>query len=117
MGLSIHYQLRTSWRSPRRVRRLLSQLRDQALELPFARVGEIVETVGPNASVERSAEYSANNWLFLQTGDAAPDAARPNGSRRRLIAFDVARRGLRTGQLRLLSRSATCRSRNLRELP
>ena len=46
MGLTIHYQLKSDTRSPAQARQLVEKLRQRALDLPFAEVGEVVELKG-----------------------------------------------------------------------
>lgn len=42
MGLTIHWKLQSQARSPTLAREQVSQLRQRALDLPFASVGEVV---------------------------------------------------------------------------
>jgi hypothetical protein len=46
MGLTIHYTLELKQGDTRRVRRLLQQMRQLALDLPFEEVGEVVDLKG-----------------------------------------------------------------------
>ncbi|MBI2193143.1 MAG: hypothetical protein HYU36_14280 [Planctomycetes bacterium] len=53
MGLTIRYKLRTSTTSITKVRELVGQLRQRALDLSFKKVGEIVEVEGEACDYER----------------------------------------------------------------
>lgn len=68
MGLTIHYQLESSTRSPQKARRLIEQLRSKALDLPFKHVGELVDLSGDKADFEKAPRGSPTNWLLIQAG-------------------------------------------------
>jgi hypothetical protein len=53
MGLTIHYNLRSSTRSRKKARELLARLRGRALDLPFERVDEIIELSGEACDYQR----------------------------------------------------------------
>ena len=55
MGLTIHYTLRSTTRSPKRARELVTQLRSRALDLPFERVDDIIELKGTSATSSSTA--------------------------------------------------------------
>jgi len=59
MGLTIHYSLRATTRSPTRVRDLIRRLRSRALDLPFESVDEIIDLKG-------------NECHFQEHGDEFP---------------------------------------------
>ena len=46
MGLTIHYTLNADTRTAMEAWRLMEQLRTRALDLPFAKVGVVVELTG-----------------------------------------------------------------------
>src|ERR1035438_9663801 len=68
MGLTIHYQLQSTSRSPKKARQLLDQLRQKAFDLPFKEVGEIVELDGDTADFDKSDRDDPNRWLLIQAG-------------------------------------------------
>ena len=68
MGLTIHYQLQSTSRSPKKARQLLDQLRQKALDLPFKEVGEIVEVDGDIAAFDNLLQDDPNRWLLIQAG-------------------------------------------------
>jgi hypothetical protein len=76
MGLTIHYSLRSSAQSPKRVRELVAQLRSRALDLPFAEVGDIVELSGEECNHERRGRDDPHRWLVIQAGQYVDDPRR-----------------------------------------
>jgi hypothetical protein len=50
MGLTIHYQLRSTAKSAERARELVEKMRQLALDLPFERVDDEVRHLGPEAA-------------------------------------------------------------------
>src|SRR4051812_1127340 len=68
MGLTIHYQLETSTRSPDKARGLIEKLRRKALDLPFKQVGELVEAAGEQADYDKLDKNDPNRWLLIQAG-------------------------------------------------
>jgi hypothetical protein len=52
MGMTIHFKLESTINTPEEARRVIEQLRQKALELPFEEVGEIVEFIGESADYE-----------------------------------------------------------------
>lgn len=66
MGLTIHYELQTSIRSAAKARQLVEQLRQKALDLPFAAVGEIVDVCGESADFNEIDQDDPNRWLLIQ---------------------------------------------------
>ena len=68
MGLTIHYQLQSASRSPRKARQLVEQLRQKALDLPFQSVGEIIEVNGDAADFDKLGRDDPNRWLLIQAG-------------------------------------------------
>jgi hypothetical protein len=99
MGLTIHYELATTG-DEAHSRKLVQQLRQAALDLPFAHVGEIVEFQGDQCDWKQRADNDPYRWLLIQTRTdiALPltPAERRRGVRRamdvlpkRLIAFET----------------------------
>ncbi len=68
MGLTIHYSLRSNALDPRQAREMIVRLHSRALDLPFARVGDIVELRGPECDVENCERDDPNRWLLIQAG-------------------------------------------------
>lgn len=67
MGLTIHYDLRSTTQSPRKAKQLVEQLRQRAMDLPFQEVWEIVELVGPACDFENYNEHDPLRWLLIQS--------------------------------------------------
>jgi hypothetical protein len=67
MGLTIHYQLRTSLHKEADVRALVATLREHALDLPFKEVGEVVEFQGDDADYQHCQRDDEHRWLKVQT--------------------------------------------------
>ncbi|MGO9108913.1 MAG: hypothetical protein ACLP9L_06735 [Thermoguttaceae bacterium] len=68
MGLTIHYRLHADTRSPTEARRLIEVLRKRALDLPFAKVGEVVELAGDACDYEKLNRDHPHRWLLIQAG-------------------------------------------------
>src|ERR1039457_2346468 len=68
MGLTIHYQLATITGDEAHARKLVQQLRQAALDLPFQHVGEIVELRGDQCDYKQRADNDPYRWLLIQTG-------------------------------------------------
>jgi hypothetical protein len=67
MGLTIHYQL-TAAGDEAHARKLVPQLRQAALDLPFQHVGEIVELRGDQCDYKQRADNDPHRWLLIQAG-------------------------------------------------
>jgi hypothetical protein len=67
MGLTIHYQLTTTG-DQAQARKLVQQLRQAALDLPFQHVGEIVEFQGDQCDWKQRADDDPSRWLLIQAG-------------------------------------------------
>jgi len=67
MGLTIHYQLATTG-DEARARKLVQQLQQAALDLPFQHVGEIVELQGDQCDWEQRPKDDPYRWLLVQAG-------------------------------------------------
>jgi hypothetical protein len=68
MGLTIHYSLQTRIRSDKRALELMGQLRSRALDLPFKRVGEVVELSGHECDYQGRDPNDPLRWLLKQAG-------------------------------------------------
>jgi hypothetical protein len=73
MGLTIHYSLRSSTRSPKKARELLARLRGRALDVPFERVDDIIELSGPECNYEQYDREHPSRWLLIQAGAFVDD--------------------------------------------
>ncbi len=62
MGLTIHYSIKTTARSPKKAREQVEKMRQLALDLPFEEVGEVQELDSPNS---KTADKS-QRWLIIQ---------------------------------------------------
>jgi hypothetical protein len=67
MGLTVHYQLATTG-DDSHARKLVQQLRQAALDLPFQHVGEIVELRGDQCDYRQRADNDPHRWLLIQAG-------------------------------------------------
>lgn len=68
MGLTIHWTLRSTTRSPKKARELVAWLRGRALDLPFENVGDIVELTGDECDFDALDQDDPNRWLLIQAG-------------------------------------------------
>jgi hypothetical protein len=66
MGLTIHYSLELNNGDEAEARRMLGKLRHRALELPFARVGELADFTGTECDVPGGPGTDAMGWLLIQ---------------------------------------------------
>jgi len=80
MGLTIHYSLRSSTRSPKKARELVAHLRGRALDLPFEQVGDIVELSGAECDFETLDQDDPNRWLLIQAGQNVDRPASGGGT-------------------------------------
>jgi hypothetical protein len=69
MGLTIHYRIRAKSRSATRARELISQLRNRALGLPLAEVGELAEFSGEECDFNPFERGDPHRWLLVQAGE------------------------------------------------
>ena len=76
MGLTIHYNLRSSTRSPQKARDLVARLRGRALDLPFERVDDIIELSGPACDFNQYNREHPSRWLLIQAGQYIDDPKR-----------------------------------------
>lgn len=63
MGLTIHYKIRSTARSEKKLRELVEKMRQLALDLPFESVGDVLELDNPDH--EKSDD--ALRWLLIQS--------------------------------------------------
>ncbi|MGO9110621.1 MAG: hypothetical protein ACLP9L_15475 [Thermoguttaceae bacterium] len=71
MGLTIHYTLHSDTRTAKEARRLVEEMRKRALDLPFAKVGELIELKGGSCNYEYYVGGNTNaalRWLAIQAG-------------------------------------------------
>jgi hypothetical protein len=66
MGLTIHYKLRSDANSLKQARQVVKQLRQAALDLPMAEVGEIVEIEGADCDFRSTTGDGGLRWLLIQ---------------------------------------------------
>jgi hypothetical protein len=66
MGLTIHYRLHSDTRTPTEARQLIEELRKRALDLPFAKVGEVTELRGGSCDYQRHVGNNPLRWLAIQ---------------------------------------------------
>jgi hypothetical protein len=67
MGLTIHYQLAATG-GEAHARKLVQQLRQAALDLPFAHVGQMVEFRGDQCDWHQRPADDPHRWLLIQAG-------------------------------------------------
>jgi len=68
MGLTIHWSLKTNSRTETAARALVERLRQRALDLRFASVGEIMDLSGREAEYKVQPAESPARWLLIQAG-------------------------------------------------
>ena len=66
MGLTVHYNFKSSSRSLTAARKIVEQLRQKALDLPVQSVGEIVEFVGNDCDFHNQPREHPHRWLLIQ---------------------------------------------------
>ncbi len=71
MGLTIHYELAATG-DEAHARKLVQQLRQAALDLPFQHVGEIVELRGDHCDYKKRADDDPYRWLLIQARTDIP---------------------------------------------
>lgn len=93
MGLTIHYDLRSNARTDEKAHRLVEQMRQLALDLPFEEVGDIIALKGDQADFEhqRGKVDDGDLWLLIQSSQHVQCPWNPRISRSitpsQLIAF------------------------------
>ena len=68
MGLTIHWNLQADVRTEPEARALVERLRQRALDLPLASVGEIMDLSGRDADYKVQPAESSARWLLIQAG-------------------------------------------------
>jgi hypothetical protein len=81
MGLTIHYHLAATG-DEANARKLVQQLREAALDLPFQHVGEIVECRGDECNWKHRADDDRCRWLLIQAGTHIALPVTPSEKRR-----------------------------------
>ena len=67
MGLTIHYSLKSDADSPAAARQQVEKLRQAALDLPLAEVGEVIELTGAECDPEAgNKDDEGKRWLLIQ---------------------------------------------------
>lgn len=77
MGLTIHYDLKTDLKNAKDVRQLVEAIRQHALDLPFAEVGEVKEFKGAEATFEDCDD--PDRFLKLASALVVPDGLKLHG--------------------------------------
>lgn len=77
MGVAVHYRLQSAAPDTEQARDLVSQLRSQALDLPFENAGEMVELVGGHCDFERLDGEHPHRWLLIQAQPLVTDPLEP----------------------------------------
>lgn len=73
MGLTIHYEFKTSLAKTADIRALTESLRQLARDLPFKEVGDLVEFEGTEADYQASGKDDEHRWLKIQAGQYVDD--------------------------------------------
>ncbi|MCH7689279.1 MAG: hypothetical protein IH899_21830 [Planctomycetes bacterium] len=68
MGLTIHYTFQNDTRSVPKARRVVEQLRQRALDLPFKEVGDLVELGGAECDFDNHDQDDPHRWMLVQAG-------------------------------------------------
>jgi hypothetical protein len=95
MGLTIHYSLKSSTRSPTKARELVTWLRGRALDLPFEQVGDLLELSGAECNSALLNRNHPHRWLLIQAGQYIELPASGGGQHRysvpptHVIAFET----------------------------
>src|SRR5208282_2518188 len=69
MGLTIHYGLKSTTRSADRAKALVEKMRQLALDLPFDRVDDQVQYLGPDVCQKPLDELRPNEAMFSSVLD------------------------------------------------
>jgi hypothetical protein len=90
MGLTIHYSLKHSTKSPGEARRLIEQLHQKAQDLPFKQVGQIIDLAGDECNYNLCEQDDPNRWLLIQAIEhVAEDNYHYDVLPKRVIAFSA----------------------------
>ena len=68
MGLTIHYTFQSDTRSVPKARRVVEQLRQRALDLPFEEVGDLAELGGAECDFDNHDQDDPHHWMLIQVG-------------------------------------------------
>ena len=68
MGLTIHYTFQSDTRSVSKARRLVEQLRQRALDLPFKEVGDLIELGEGECDFDNCEQDNPHRWMLVQAG-------------------------------------------------
>jgi hypothetical protein len=71
MGLTVHYNFKSSSRQVGAARYIVEQLRQKALDLPVQSVGEIVEFFGNDCDLQVQPKEHPHRWLLIQSQNYA----------------------------------------------
>jgi hypothetical protein len=77
MGLTIHYQLRSTAASAEEARNLVVQLGSRARDLPFDQVDEVIELTGSDCAFQQHDDQFPHRWLLIQARKLVPDPREP----------------------------------------
>ena len=90
MGLTIQYQLRSNARNAEDARRLVEQLCQRAMDLPFKEVDDILDLTGPACDFQQREKGDPNRWLLIQAQQLIErDSYEYQVAPKRLIAFST----------------------------
>jgi hypothetical protein len=90
MGLTIQYQLRSQASHVEDARRLVGQLRQKAMDLPFRSVGDLLDLSGDACDYERRDRDDPHLWLLIQANQPIQrDHFMYHVPPKRLIAFST----------------------------
>ena len=81
MGLTIHYQLAATG-SEAHSRKLVQQLRQAALDLPFECAGDIIEFCGAGCDWKQRAKDDPHRWLLIQAHNQITFPVEPEEKRK-----------------------------------
>jgi hypothetical protein len=73
MGLTIHYNLRSTARSCETARELVARLRGRAMDLPLERVDDTIELRGAACDFNQYDREHPNRWLLIQARQSVDD--------------------------------------------
>jgi hypothetical protein len=78
VGLTIHWRLKARC-SEERAHQLISLLRETALDLPFAKVGEVVDLKDQDCDWERRDQHDPIRWALIQVTEVLELMRRKTG--------------------------------------
>lgn len=93
MGLTLHYSLQLDTRSISKVRKAIADLRQKALDLPFAQVSDVIELSSDPSDADHYSPKHPNRWLMIQAGryvtPSDDESISSRVSPKQLIAIEV----------------------------